>query len=144
MYNPSIYEPILDYQQRDVIIRFMGYSNYNDYLQSDLWRHIRRRVFGYKGNLCWLCRRKADHVHHHRYTIQNLRGRRFRDLYPICVVCHEIVEFDEGTKRPLIESSELFTWILNNKKLLRELREGRSPNVDISNNITRDYMNPYK
>ena len=88
------------YDRRDRILNEMGFASYAAYLQSALWKEIRRdvRLWGMKCPIC--TGRKATQVHHIDYTPENLAGVDLHLLMPICRQCHETIEFrDDGTKR---------------------------------------------
>ena len=71
---------------RNSVIDELGYSDYSDYLDSDLWKNIRRRVFA-KSDRCH-CGERGSQVHHSRYTHDNLAGDSLSYLHAICRQCH--------------------------------------------------------
>ncbi len=90
----------------------MGYSSYAEYLNSDLWRSIRRRAFASKGTDCFLCKGKASEIHHTMYHRQVLEGKTLFPLIPLCRKCHVEVEFNEdGAKLRLRDAFTKFNKI---------------------------------
>lgn len=89
------------YESRDLILSKMGFDSYRDYLASDLWKRIRRKVYTAKGSRCFLCGNQADALHHSRYHRNDLLGKKIRFIDPICDSCHNRIEFDGDKKRSL-------------------------------------------
>jgi hypothetical protein len=91
-----------NYSGRDDWLRLMGFQSYREYLASPLWSEVRKRVFYFKGRICYLCGKAATQVHHTRYHKNDLSGRKLKFLFPICGECHSEIEFDidgEGRKK---------------------------------------------
>jgi len=89
------------YQERNRLLADMGFATYAEYLQSDLWRAIRRRVFRRDRGRCRFCDQLASQVHHGTYDGPHLRGERITKLYSCCRPCHEAMELDgKGQKIP--------------------------------------------
>lgn len=88
------------YESRDYYLQLIGFNSYRDYLASDLWKKVRQKVFAIKGRKCHLCGAEATALHHHRYYLNELLGRRrgLKFIDPICGECHESIEFDGGRK----------------------------------------------
>lgn len=86
------------YGARDRILRHLGFSSYSAYLKSDLWEKARSKTFTIKGRQCYLCPAKATQVHHMRYDIPTLLGKRVKHLMPVCAGCHRAIEFLDGKK----------------------------------------------
>ena len=76
----------------------LGFQTYEDYLASELWKQIRKRVFETHGTTCCCCERKATQVHHHEYSRKNVSGETIDGLYPVCPDCHTSVHFDGDQK----------------------------------------------
>ena len=72
------------------ILKSMGFTFYNDYLDSDLWGEIRKEVFAVQGQACIRCGRKATQVHHSDYSEATLRGDDLSKLMPACSRCHKL------------------------------------------------------
>jgi len=103
-----------------MLLRRLGYPSYYDYLSSDLWKAIRWVAFRKTDGACYLCRRRADTIHHYDYDLDTLLGMSFDRLYPLCDRCHRRVEFTRrGRKRSLAQSQSAFTF------LQRKMRKGR-------------------
>lgn len=92
-----------EYTQRNEILRALGFRDYKMYLRSDLWKEIRaKQIEAYPE--CYGCGRGDDRitlqVHHGAYTVENLMGLAFKDLYTICARCHKWIEITpKGYKR---------------------------------------------
>ena len=90
--------------QTKLTLKHLGFADYADYLQSDLWKTIRAKVLrkhpkcraGCGGNPA-----TQVQVHHKAYTEVNLRGFALLGLVAICSACHETIEFEGGVKNSL-------------------------------------------
>ncbi len=101
------------YQDRNKILREMGYKTYKDYLESELWESIRERVFKNRGDKCVLCSNPPTCVHHRGYGKAVLLGEELHQLVAICFECHKEVEFKaNGDKRTLVQSQSRFDTLL--------------------------------
>lgn len=80
---------------------------YEDYLKSEAWRVIRKKVLNRDGNRCRLCNRRnvagrALHVHHRVYN--TARGEENpKDLLTLCSECHAL--FHKRRKLPGLMTS---------------------------------------
>jgi hypothetical protein len=70
------------------ILRQLGFTTYQDYLRSQLWMSIRRRVLAFYDGRCKDCGGKATQIHHYRYNRDNLSGKSLHGLYALCRPCH--------------------------------------------------------
>lgn len=104
------------YESRNAILRAIGFRSYSEYLQSDLWKRIRAKVFRVKGRFCMLCSRPADVPHHNRYHRHDLLGWTLKYINPLCNKCHHEIEFLGDKKVPLKSAAETY----------RALRKGRT------------------
>lgn len=91
---------LLPYRKRNLKIRELTNSqSYHDYLKSEAWAEIRKRVMSRDGDKCQCCSGKATEVHHTKYTRKNLSGQCIDSLFAICQACHKWIEFDsDGNK----------------------------------------------
>lgn len=80
------------YGERSHNLKMLGYTNYADYLQSELWASIRGTVLC-GDPACVGCGRPATQVHHENYDIPVLLGEYLQALHPICGRCHRSIEF---------------------------------------------------
>lgn len=89
------------YQQRDAVLKEMGFASYREYLASALWRRIRARLL--KACPVCPCGKTAEQVHHRTYKRRYLegRGKIHKYLVPICRECHESIEFEGSEKLSL-------------------------------------------
>jgi hypothetical protein len=86
------------YFERNIILKEMGFETYADYLISSTWKKIKNRVRKAKGKFCVICRDKATEYHHLNYGKPDLLGDTIANIVPICNVCHESIEFEDGRK----------------------------------------------
>tara|TARA_B100002019_G_scaffold290876_1_gene309582 strand:- start:104 stop:565 length:462 start_codon:yes stop_codon:yes gene_type:complete len=86
-YQPNI--------ERDKILHKLGYSHYNQYLKSDLWKEIiKPKVIKEHGGQCYVCGCKKNlEIHHMDYNKENLSGESTNNMIPLCGRCHEKIEF---------------------------------------------------
>lgn len=107
-----------NYQDRNRVLREIGYPSYTDYLASALWESIKQRVYAMKGANCFLCEKKATVVHHRGYGREVLVGTNLSPLVPLCFLCHEKVELKSFSKekRTLAESQGRFNALLKRRK----------------------------
>lgn len=66
---------------------------YRDYLNSDKWQRVRRKVMKRAGGTCEYCGGKASQVHHERYPKNFLTFDFSRENYSylraVCPTCHD-------------------------------------------------------
>lgn len=87
------------YLERKLTVQALGYTDYNHYLSSDLWKSIKRYVMQTLGNQCTFCENEAETLHHSKYDKNSILGLQFDHMYPVCHSCHESAEYDsEGNK----------------------------------------------
>ncbi len=86
------------YAHRNVTLSGMGFLSYAEYLSSDLWWSIRRRVL-LRASSCVMCQNAATQVHHVDYTRGNLTGADSHLMVPICRPCHKRIEFGDGGRK---------------------------------------------
>lgn len=106
--HPSQLSHGYSYISRGFWLRQIGFGSYREYLESDLWRLVRARVYSVKGYKCYLCGAPAQAVHHNRYHRNDLLGRRLKFLSPVCNACHETIEFSHGTKLEVRQVAKRF------------------------------------
>lgn len=134
------YKPHDCYIERKENLSQVGYSSYKEFLKSDEWKAQRKRLLD-KSPICFLCTKKAEHVHHTDYSCECLLGLHDLLLVTLCSSCHESIEFNGNYKRTLkganiilVELASLTdigrVWVKRWEKLLRKLeraRENRKP-----------------
>ncbi len=93
------------YTGRQSVLRLIGFRNYNEYLESELWAEIRDAALS-NSPLCAICRaQRATQIHHQSYKKTVMTGRNFKALIPVCRFCHHTIEFtDDGEKRTFHEA----------------------------------------
>lgn len=104
---------MLDYQYRDSLISKLGYANYNHYLQSKMWKRIRKRVLERDEYVCYVCTKEANQVHHRTYTEDNIFGIKLDGMISICAGCHKKAEYNGNRKVTLQKAN---AWIDKAKK----------------------------
>lgn len=69
------------------------WRKYNQYLRSQQWYDIRKRVLERDNNICQAClRNKASQVHHLSYELYDQLGRSAAfELVAICYQCHKAI-----------------------------------------------------
>jgi hypothetical protein len=81
------------YGQRVKALRELGFSRYDAYLRSPLWRAIRSQVLAAANGRCSFCEGRANQVHHRKYTYAVLAGEDRQHLFAVCGGCHKYGEF---------------------------------------------------
>jgi 5-methylcytosine-specific restriction endonuclease McrA len=84
------------YQQRAESLRTLGFSSYQDYLRSPIWRFVRGLVMKRCRGQCESCRiNRASQVHHTSYSVKVLLGHKLKRLVGVCDMCHEMAHETE-------------------------------------------------
>ena len=86
-----------DYLRRDIILLQLDYRDYSTYLESGLWKSIRRRQLK-RHPKCVLCDFPANQVHHKTYSLEVILGEVpacNSALVSICRICHVGIEYDQ-------------------------------------------------
>jgi len=110
-----------EYLVRDQSLKQMGFSTYDDYLESSLWKRIRSGKLK-KHNTCFCCKNKATCVHHMCYDILTLKGKSDHKLLTMCESCHLDIEFTEnGKKRSFSNMKEALLLKVKNSAKKRSL-----------------------
>lgn len=94
------------YKARNRRLLELGFSSYKEYLDSDLWKYIRKTVLENAKHKCAKCGERANQVHHLRYDIKTLAGARWSYLIAVCRKCHHEAEMVEGTKTHILVANE--------------------------------------
>lgn len=113
------------YQERLVNLKQLGFSNYQEYLNSILWKIIRKHVLYRDVRFCRSrrCNNKSNIVHHLNYNVPTLIGQSPQTLITVCSECHQEIEFD-GTKKRSLKDTQRRTL---------ELVTGSNLTVGVSN-----------
>lgn len=69
---------------------------YNEYMQSDAWEKLRKRVFKRDGHKCKLCG-GAEVLQCHHLTYKRFGKEKLSDLMTLCKDCHELIH---GNQKP--------------------------------------------
>lgn len=95
-----------DYRTRQITLLELGFSNYRDYLTSELWQEVRRKVYRAKGSACFLCGLPATELHHNRYHHNDLTGKKIKYINPICRECHTSIEFQKDGRKSTVQQAK--------------------------------------
>jgi rubrerythrin len=106
-----------EYKERDHTLMDIGFDSYQQYLDSRLWKEIKQKVFELRGNICKVCCKEADILHHRHYHKDVLLGRSYSGLVPLCNGCHYKIEFtSQKVKRSLDKANDRLDILLKNHK----------------------------
>jgi len=72
---------------------------YDEYLQSDTWKMLRKQRLEIDRCECVLCGKNAEHVHHRRYP-NELGTETINDLVSLCSRCHKIYHEHQQRDHP--------------------------------------------
>lgn len=84
-------------------VRYLGFRDYDDYLQSDLWAGIRDKtlvVF----RRCRGCGKTATTIHLNGHGVETILGDNPAAIYPVCHECHRDINFRGTARRGIKES----------------------------------------
>jgi len=89
------------YEQRNAVLRSMGYESYASYLLSPLWKRIRAKLI--KVCAVCVCGQPATEFHHRTYKRRYMegRGKIHKFIIPVCRKCHGSIEFEGSEKLSL-------------------------------------------
>lgn len=91
-------------------------EEYQEYLNSDIWKEIRRKRLEIDNFQCQICGDPAEHVHHLRYRRNNgvLSPNINSDLVSVCSRCHNIFhELDNMRDRANDNFAAQWRYIVN-------------------------------
>lgn len=85
------------YQDEQNRRRDAWFARYSEYLKSEHWKSVRRRVIARDSFACQLCGRRVEvntaHVHHLSYDTYNLIGYSLpAECVTLCRSCHDRIE----------------------------------------------------
>lgn len=86
------------YEKRDRHLRALGFSSYQEYLRSPLWKELRRVAIDRAGGLCEVCGKRGRDVHHRSYARSALSGDT-NSLVFLCRDCHKAAEYTETGRK---------------------------------------------
>jgi hypothetical protein len=69
---------------------------YDEYLESDHWRAIRRLVLERDGNHCMVCGRSDVKLHVHHNSYERFGNENLSDLVSLCAYCHHLFHNANG------------------------------------------------
>lgn len=86
----------------------MLFDYQSEYLNSSLWKKIRKRILLRDGKKCVFCGGVAKAVHHRSYSREVLEGLADDQLVSLCDPCHEYIHFaPDGFKHPPDETDRI-------------------------------------
>lgn len=95
-----------DYEERNIVLREMGFATYAEYLTSPLWQAIRTKALANR-KTCSVCGEPATEVHHRSYSRDVMTGKDVGSLMPLCATCHDLGEFStDGVKHTLLQAND--------------------------------------
>lgn len=105
-------KPSETYADRDKNLLYLGFTTYQQYLDSALWKVIQSKVFARDSWKCQArgCKHKRGKVglnaHHVSYLLPVLLGIDPGALVTLCCYCHKKVEFDRGGNKLSLQHSQ--------------------------------------
>jgi hypothetical protein len=117
------------YFSRNLILKEIGFNTYKDYLKSELWKKIRKKVLAREKNVCEICQCHGNQVHHSRYHKNDLTGKNLNFLHVLCGDCHEKIEFKNGEK----------VWMEEALSRQRQFKENEEQKTEIQ----KEYQSKY-
>lgn len=105
------------FQERLEALRRLGFADYHAYLQSTFWYAIRRLVMDAYEGKCVACCRKAEQIHHLRYTFAVMNGDDLKGMVPLCEADHMFIEWKCGRKVSLREANMRLTGLLLKRRM---------------------------
>ena len=106
---PAVTQPNIAKIMAEFRANPVTYGNYEEYLASDLWKHIRTAIRERDGGQCRICHNQGSDVHHLSYSRKVMEGRQLNKLVLLCRPCHDGLTFDSaGKKRTSRDALALF------------------------------------
>lgn len=100
------------YSHREESLKTLGFSNYLEYLESDLWKVIRKVVFRRDNYRCVVqgckCKSKIS-AHHISYSLPVLSGANVGMIVTLCDKHHKRVEFSKSNKKFMLHQVQRST-----------------------------------
>lgn len=111
------------YEFRNRVLDCMGYRQYSDYLNSEMWATIRSAKLVSVPD-CELCGKKANEVHHFTYHYAVMTGQNDTLLVSLCSGCHRKIECHKGYKLLACDVRQYLCALLDrfNRERSKELR----------------------
>src|SRR5438874_1611898 len=70
----------------------LGFSSYEEYLQSPHWQDLKRRYYASKlSKKCFVCKKKPIIPSFHHRTYKRLGKERLMDIVLTCKECHQLI-----------------------------------------------------
>lgn len=93
----------VSYEERQIALTELKFNSYREYLDSKLWKVIRKHILDRDVNFCRArkCNNRSKEVHHFNYGIVTLLGQSPQTLVTFCRSCHEKAHFEDGKSLPL-------------------------------------------
>lgn len=104
--KPKSKDQMRCYEKRAEALSLLGFADYKEYRESELWKGIRGKKLSRFRN-CLICNVPAFEVHHLSYDTQTLLGQKEFRLVQLCRGCHQRIEFDGDKKRHLKDANRV-------------------------------------
>lgn len=95
------------------------WATYEDYLQSELWKNIRKQVHSRDGDHCQVCGKSEEEIaksavawncHHWRYPV-DWAGDNSSNVVKVCKSCHDEIHAEEFTCEANTYAEYLIEWL---------------------------------
>lgn len=93
------------YTVRNLNLKALGFHSYDHYLNSEIWKQVKRLAFEAHGTTCCNCGCEATQIHHSSYDLKTLAGSDLSHLHPICRSCHEAAEISADGKEHFTDAN---------------------------------------
>lgn len=123
------------YRRRNNKLKDLGYENYNQYLNSDIWRETKKKK---KRTKCVCGSNKKLHLHHKTY--ERVGDEHLRDLVWLCKECHEYLHDNVNLGNVAFANSLSFLIKKRGDKIRRERKR-----VKVEHRVgSRKFISHYK
>lgn len=100
----------------ELVYKKLGFDEYSEYLKSNLWKDIRKKILEDSSYSCYVCgwnprgKRQAYklQVHHKQYDIFTMQGLALENLIPLCYKCHRVAHFGTASRKKAKTIKECF------------------------------------
>jgi hypothetical protein len=77
------------FRRRNQKLRSLGFTDYGEYIESDLWKRRRAAFYATHARACFVCSSRRFVVLHH-VTYHRVGEELDTDLVPLCENCHKV------------------------------------------------------
>jgi 5-methylcytosine-specific restriction endonuclease McrA len=83
--------PVIKRKPQKIVIPKTTVALYLEFLKSEYWKKVRKRVLKRDKHMCKKCKSKFNlQVHHKTYIHHGLEHKYLKDLITLCDICHKI------------------------------------------------------